>query len=736
MTMKTRNKLTSVILLASATYAAATAAELSLEEVVVTAQKRSESAQDIPVAVSVFNGDELRALDPQDSSAIIARTPGLTGSRDADSQSVINIRGVGTNAFAPGADNSVGTYFNEVPISRNIGNQGFMDIERVEVVKGPQGTLFGRNTSSGAISVTNNAAQLDESSVALRASAGNEGQQMFEVVGNFVASENFALRFAGRHDERDGTYTNATNGDELNGRDHDQYRVSAQWQPSDTVNVKWFWEEFEMANRWQMVDASGVAESFEIDNGLYNSEVFVDPEPQQSIDNSFSVLKVAVDLDDNLTLTSTTGYFDSAVVALPTDADTLPIPIVDFIEPWDIEQFSQEFRINGSSDKLNWFVGVSYYQEDVTASTDVTIYEDPGLDVLFEDEGLCLVAEEFGLSCGVHVENNTAYNETTSLAIFGDVSYQISEDVSITIGGRWTRDEKDAEILSPLTDSTTTILIGEVAGAADNAIFHWTDGASASNSWTSFDPRIAIDWRVNEDFLAYANYSKGFKSGGFNRQPLAVGGSEILGFDQEENNAYEVGFKSDFDDKVRLNAAYFFYDYADFQLETNAGASILIQNAANLETQGLEVDGTFLIGDMLDLRVAYAWLDAEFTKGEASLGGDLIDLKGNTPTRAPENTYSVAGTFHLSENAKMRLEYAYTDEMYYTVDNSADLKTEDYGLINARLDWDSSDGNWGVSLIGENLSDEEYVSSMINFLFPMQLPGMGRLIRLEGRVAF
>ncbi|MDG0980965.1 MAG: TonB-dependent receptor [Halieaceae bacterium] len=724
-------------ILAAASLSSANAmAELSLEEVVVTAQKRSESMQEVPIAISAYNADELAAMDITDVSNIIARTPGLTGSRDADSQSVINIRGVGTNAFAPGADNSVGTYFNQVPISRNVGNQGVMDVERIEVVKGPQGTLFGRNTSSGAISVTNKAATLGENSASIRVAVGNEGQQTYEFIGNASVSDTLAVRLAARHDERDGTYTNATTGDELNGRDHDQVRLSAQWLVSDATTVSWFWEEFEMQNRWQMVDAIGVAASFGIDNGLYNSSVNVDRQPQQSIDNSFSVLQIDTDLSESLAFSSTTGYFDSRIVALPTDADTLPIPIVDFIEPWDVEQFSQEFRLNGSSASVEWFVGVSYYREDVTASTDVTIYEDPGLDVLFEDEGLCLLAADFGLACGVHMENNTTKNETTSYAVFGDMRWALSDQVTLTLGGRWTRDKKDNQIASPLADSTVTALIGVVTGAADNAIFHWTPGAKASDSWSSFDPRVALDWNVSEDVLLYASYSKGFKSGGFNRQPVEAGSNVVLGFEPEENDAYEVGFKSDVTDKLRINAAWFFYDYKDFQLETNAGASILIQNAANVESTGIEIDGTYLIGDMFDVRFAYAYLDAEFTDGTAAIGDAVVNLKGNTPTRAPETTYSLALSAYLSDQSTLRFDYSYTDEMYYTVDNSADLKADSYSLINARYDWNSSDETWGVSVIGENLGDEEYISSMINFLFPMQLPGMGRLLRVEARYQF
>ncbi|MFB3076619.1 MAG: TonB-dependent receptor, partial [Lysobacterales bacterium] len=338
-----------------------------LEEVIVTAQKRAQSMQDIPISVSSYSGDDLRQMGALDTESIVARTPGLSGSKDSDSQTVYTIRGVGTGAFSPGADNSVGTYFNEVPVSRNIGGQGFLDIDRIEVVKGPQGTLFGRNTSSGAISITNNAADFDDDHLLVIAGYGDEGQKSVEAVANYALSDKFAVRFAGKHDERDGLYSDL-NGEDLGGRDHDQWRVSAQWDATDALNVKWFYEQFEFENRFQ-------PDLYFPDDGLdgFQDVIAADHSaiPQQSADNQLSVLNIGWDLNDTFTLTSTTGYFNSEVMALPADLSFFfaPDPIsLHFFEPWDIEQFTQEFRLNGSTDRLDYFIGASYYKEEVEAT--------------------------------------------------------------------------------------------------------------------------------------------------------------------------------------------------------------------------------------------------------------------------------------------------------------------------------------------------------------------------------
>jgi iron complex outermembrane receptor protein len=719
---------------AVATSAIATGASAQLEEVIVTAQKRLESAQDIPMAISAYGSDELKAMDAKGFGAIVLLTPGLSGSADADTQAVLTVRGIGTAAFSPGADNSVGTYFNEIPVSRNIGGMGYLDVERIEVVKGPQGTLFGRNTSSGAISITNQFALVGEDTLDLRASGGDEGQALYEGIGNYSVTDNLAFRAAVRHDQRDGTYKNGVTGDELNGRDHDQGRVGLTWDATDDLTVNWYWEKYKVNNRWQMISVEGLG-----GNDAYDDTVFVNAEPKQKIDSDFSVLKLNYDLDESMSITSNSGYYNSNITALPTDADTIDVPIVDFIEPWKLKQYTQEFRLNVAGERVNWFVGGSYYYEEAEATTIVTLYEDPGLDVLFEDEGLCMLAEDFGLSCGVHQEDSAAKNKTTSYAIFGDVAFDITDRLKATVGARYTQEQKEMKLNTPLQDSTTVALITEVAGGPNNALFTYTPGEiSEKDNWDSFDPRVAVDYIVGEDSMIYANYAKGFKSGGFNRQPTEPGGNNILSFDPEENNAYEIGFKTDFlDQHARLNISAFYYDYSDFQLETNTGFQLEILNVSDLETSGIEIDTTLLVGDNLDFRLAYAYLDTEFKGGELiDPDGNVTDLQGNNSIRSPENTFSLTGTWNITDQIDARVAYAYTDEMYFTAANTEELKADDYHLINARLDWISSDQTWGVSLIGDNLGDEEYITSMIDLLLPVQQPGYGRSYRAEVRYSF
>lgn len=695
----------------------------TIEEIIVTAQKRAQSAQEIPMAVSAYGRDSLRDMGATDTSSIIARTPGLGGAKDGDSQSVISIRGISTGAFAPGADNSVGTYFNEVPVSRNIGGQGLLDVERVEVVKGPQGTLFGRNTSSGAISITNAAADLAENTLELRAGLGNENQKEYEVTANVALSDSFALRFAGRHDERDGTGEDL-DGTEVNNRDHDQYRLSMQWDLNESVNVKLFHEVFDVDTNFQVyIDP----------NDMHTSTVATSSagKPNQTVENELTVANVTWDINDNLSLTSITGFFDSEVSAVPNDlgpSALIGVPatanrfVTVFEEFWEMEQISQDFRLNGSSDSIDWFVGASYYNEKVDVSGSLVV--DAGL-FLDPDYGTPAELSDTGIrDAGDLANTSSASNETTSWAVYGDATFSVSEDLSITIGARYTDEEKEAS-------GVTT----------DDGLAVWTVGeGSSKDSWTSFDPRIAVDYHLTNDVLLYASVAKGFKSGGVNRFFDANGNQ--TSFNPEENTAIELGVKSDLlDGAARVNAAIFQYDYSDFQLETSgAGGALQIQSTADLKNTGFEIDGTLLVGEHLDFRLAYAYIDAEFDNGEA--GSPATSIKGNVAARAPKENWSLLATYSLDTDAgvfKARAEYTFNDESYYTVyedDVDPGYKTDSYGVTNLRVSFDSSDAKWGLALVGSNITDEEYTSSILDLGVPLYVPGMGALWKVEGHYNF
>jgi iron complex outermembrane receptor protein len=688
-----------------------------LEEIIVTAQKREQSTQDIPIAVNAFDSDFINKSGIVDTADLVAYTPGLNGQSYQDTESVFTVRGIGTQAFGVGADNSVGMFIDDQPIGRTtLVGTSFFDVERIEVVKGPQGTLFGRNASAGAIAIHTNKASTDASSLYFKIGGGNEGQELFEGTGNWAATDRLALRLAGRYEKRDGTFEDANTGDELNDRDHQNLRGAIHYNFTDAVYADLVYERLEVDNR--------TAATF-LDNA-FDDKISINRQPKQEIESDRATLRFVWDVNDSMTLTSNTSYLDYDMTAVPVDADATDTFVINLFEPQEGEQFVQEFRLNGTSERIDWFVGASYIQEDIASQTTYQWSDFILVQALVEDFTLC---ESTGL-CEEFVEQpNFADTDNTSMAVYGDLAWRLGDRTTLTVGARYTQDEKDFSLNQPLPDSVFGLLAGDalIKSATAGTI---TD----DDTWSSFDPRIALDFALTDDVLLYASVASGYKSGGFNSNPdrlLAEGVSQKPGsFDEESVIAYEVGVKSRFwNDRAQLNAALFYNDYEDFQIEDNANLTILIQNAAEVETQGLEIDGNFLLTENLSLIATYAYLDAEFKEG--SFSG--IDISGNRMPRSPENTASIILDYSRpigdAGEWNVRGEYVYSDSFYFDALN--EFEQDSYGLVNARLGWRSGSGRWGVALIGENLADEEYFVHQTLVLDPLGFPGMGRMYRLE-----
>ena len=701
-----------------ATASASTLAQdMVLEEIIVTAQKRAQSTQDIPIAVNAFDSDFLNKSGIVDTADLVAYTPGLNGQSYQDTESVFTVRGIGTQAFGVGADNSVGMFIDDQPIGRTtLVGSSFFDLERIEVVKGPQGTLFGRNASAGAIAIHTNKASTDANSLYFKLGGGNEGQELFEGTGNWAATDRLAFRLAGRHEKRDGTFEDANTGDELNDRNHQNLRGAVHYDFTDNLYTDFSYERLE-------VDTRTAATFFD---NAFDDKISINRQPKQEIEADRATLRFVWDFSDSMTLTSNTSYLDYDMVAIPVDADASDTFVLNLFEPQEGEQFVQEFRLNGTSDRVDWFVGASYIEEDIAAQTTYQWSDFILVQALVEDFTLC---EATGL-CEEFVEQpNFADTENTSMAVYGDLAWRLGDRTTLTVGARYTRDEKDFNLNQPLPDSVFGLLAG------DALLKSATDGPiSDDDSWSSFDPRVALDFALTDDVLLYASVASGYKSGGFNSNPdriLAEGvAQKPASFDEESVIAYEVGIKSRFwNDRAQLNAALFYNDYEDFQIEDNANLTILIQNAAEVETQGLEIDGNFLLTENLSLIATYAYLDAEFKEGAFS----GVDISGNQMPRSPENTASLildysrpigdAGEWNL------RGEYVYSDSFYFDALN--EFEQDSYGLVNARLGWRSGSGRWGAALIGENLADEEYFVHQTLVLDPLGFPGMGPMYRLE-----
>ena len=317
------------------------------------------------------------------------------------------------------------------------------------------------------------------------------------------------------------------------------------------------------------------------------------------------------------------------------------------------------------------------------------------------------------------------------------------------MGGRYSYDEKDFSYAAYVSDGALPNLfacdpaadpVGCKNPTPDNNFKKGTTGVlTADDSWTSFDPRIVLDYQLNDEVMLYASYASGFKSGGFNQTPtpelnqldVAAGEQQtILSFDEETNESFELGMKGMFwDGRARMNAAIFYSDYSDLQIENTKNLTFVIENAADATSKGFELDGQVLLTESFELRGNYSYLDATFDSGMAA----DTDISGNSLARAPRNSGALIGTYTFfmgdSGEVSVRGDYGYVGKQYFDATNR--WYQDSYSLYGGRIGWQSVDQRWGIALVGENLGDEEYVNNITEGLDLVAVPSLGRTYRLE-----
>ena len=712
--MQTKNRLVKAIAVISAALAFAPIAhsaenEFAIEEIVVTAQKRAESIQDVPVSISALSGEMADNMGADSIDEIIPMVPGLTGSTGGLASNTWAIRGISSNDFTVGGEPSVGVFIDDAYIGRNALAVGaYFDIDRIEVVKGPQGTLFGRNAAAGAISIITKKPEF-ENSLKFGVGVGNEGQQDYNVMGNLAASDEFAVRFSYHGTRLEGIWREVTFNEE-GFIDQDSLRLSALWMPSDGLTA-----------RLTLNYSDGETNM----GGLYNpglstvapGEEFPDTialstQDRETNETDGANLRLSWDLNENLTLTSITDArsFDfsykndadntaddaliDAVFAVGTGGST-----IEFDQP-DIGQrsFSQEFRLNGARERVDWFVGLNYFNEKVDERTLLNLF-DTAL-------GLGLLA----------VDDTATEGETDALGVYGDVKWAVSDAVSLTAGLRWSQDKKDWCTTGSAGIGLVAVpTVGQVCGG---------------DEWSEVTPRVVVEYAITPDAMSYASFSKGYKGGGFN--PSAgdfVGGDGIgdgvAGFEPETIDAFELGLKSTaLDGRLQFNAAAYFNDYTNLQVLSATLGGILVTNAAEAETQGVELEATYMPAAGLTLMGNYSYLDTEFKKGEDA---------GNALAFSPENTLSLGAAYEMELNSgtlSWFAIYTWQDDFFY---DAANLRPEpDRGLLAAKVTYRPDSERWDVALGAQNITDEDYTQRRSDIGLGASINrGMPRLWKVE-----
>lgn len=713
-----------------------------LDQVVTVAQKRTQNTQDVPISVNSLPADTIEKAAVANVDGIVNLIPGLNSRSDGPTQTVFAVRGIGTNAFGVGVDASVGVFIDDVYIGHPVlANSAFFDVDRVEVVKGPQGTLFGRNTSAGAISVISKKADIGENYVEAKTAFGNDGQQLYQGIANFSTGKNGALRIGAKFEKADGPFENGFTGNELNGRDGYQIRASLNQEFSDRVRLNLV-GEFSAEDSYYGLIAIDPADRETIPETVYQAG-----REDVDVDTLRLAANLEYDLGDSITLTSITSYLDIDSVTTPNDfslasfdldigdvsfmpgENSVPLAVLPFREPGEFEFFSQELRLNGSEDNLDWFVGASYNQDNLFNDTSLVGYDEDVVTGLFFSVDSCAdAAIDFMVDpavCSTSAEEHSPADvDSESLGVYGDLTYDFSDQFQITVGGRLSYDKK---IMDLVVEPGTGLL-----GALDTAVVKPITGAGAgSESWTQFSPRIAANYFVTDDVMLYASYNKGYKAGGFNSSFDENGDLVIV--DPETNNAFEVGIKSDLaGGRGRLNVAAFYSDYSNFQVEIQNGASFNILNVADATIKGFEVEGAFLATEGLQFQLAYTYLDSEQQNAAATMTtGEVLPF-------APESSFSAVANYDVETDLgeiNFQASYNYTDDQFNSISasQSPDLFSDSHQSLDARIGLTSADDRWSIAVLGQNLTGDRYFISTNDIIggVPIGLPNTDTRYRVE-----
>ena len=713
-------------LAATAIATSALAQELVIEEITVTATKRQESMQDIPISVSAFTGDYIDESGVKDIRDIAGQTPGLSVKSRGDTEASVFIRGIGSQAPGIGADPAVGIFIDGLYAARGTNaTAAFFDVERVEVAKGPQGTLFGRNASAGAISIITRKPEIGENYGSALVGFGDVGQQKYEFIYNASLSDNAALRFGAKHDRRDGLYSNEATGKELNGRENTNARLAFLYDNQ---------RNYSMNLSYEYVESTSTAAFVTADEAFADVVAMDDAPADQTLESSRINWTNTFEFNDSLTLTSITGYYDHDVNVTPVDADLVEFFVATFEEPQTARMFSQEFRLNGSNDALDWFVGASYVKEDLTFVNDLSYDEFVvadifGLNAADVDGDACNGSIDFGDGafpvpvCITASEVPSGDGETTSIAAYGDFIWHLGDVWDLAGGVRYTEDEKSMAYNNPSTGGMLSGLDGQIFGPITPGV------QDADVSFSSTDPRLALNFHVADGTMLYVSGAKGYKSGGLNRQfdPVA---QAVLPFNKEESTAYELGIKTSlWGGRGQINAAVFKNDYQHYQLEELVNLVPQVNNVGDAEVTGMDLDFRFLLSESFELWGSLALLKAEMV--------DAVDpdREGNTMPQAPETSGSLSGNWSIpagSGDFDVTATWAYSDAFFFDLAN--EFEQSSYSTIAARVAW--SNETWGVALLGENLSDADFLAEQFLFLDVSSIRAPGRLLRLEAHVNF
>ena len=685
------------------------AASAMIEEVLVTARKKggAEGAQSVPITISAVSGDQIEAMFAANLTDVGMSMPNVRLDDSGAFAGGMNftVRGMGFNSSIASVEPTVGLFVDGMYVGANLGGLGdTFDTESVEVLRGPQGTLFGRNVTGGAV-VMNSRRPSGEFGGVLRAGVGSGGRVLTAAGVEGAMTDTLAGKIYAQYSDRDGDFDNIATGKDHGAEEVSFVRPILRWQPSDTLNIDVIGEYGKhrgVGNNGRFVEVPGEmlyeqgARAPRGTNKLsLDYDGFTDVEWKQLVvDASWDVA--------GGTVTSVTGYRDVSY-ASAIDSDATAFDTARALNTMDQDQFSQELRFNARAlnDRLDYTVGVYYFEQE----------QEQFYHVFF-----------FGSSN--QRSRGTLEHHTASIFAQGD--YELVPDVYLTLGGRYTWEEKKARnARTPDCDLDLNCVLSD----------------TGSETWSNFTPKVGLSWQVSEDLLLYGSWSRGFRSGGYNIR--TTGTDESAGpYDEEKVEAWEFGLKSEWwDGRARVNFAVFRNQYEELQRTVNLGLVNFIANVAEAAVEGVEFDVTLLPTENLAINMAVGYLDAEYDSYPVlDVDGDGVPdphlAKGLKLIRAPKWSYSASAIYdiHLGGAGTLsnRIAYTYNDK---TPANDANTYfTPDWELWDASISWTPAGGdNLKVSLWGKNLANENYalLSTVVGGIWTNDFQALPRRYGIE-----
>ena len=734
-----------------------------LEELVVTARRREEGLQNAPIAISAYTGETLEYRGVTKLDEITRFVPNLTIENNpsfggASNSAAIYIRGIGQKEFLPTSEPGVGLYVDGVYIARSVGAiLDLIDIERLEVLRGPQGTLFGRNTIGGAINITTVTPEPgDEFGGEIGAAYGTDDRINLRGALNIPMGDTLAARVSVASFQQDG-YVDRSDGIDLGNDDTITGRLAVAWRPSDRLSLDFRLDATRDKENGPAMELLGIdfTDLSQL-NGLVaavpppmafvhnittaavgpgqpcaatdaaGNGITSNPNSPNCYDNRYvgkdgkndgtaparsesDVLGLSADISyeisDNLTLRSITAWRDLDS-EFARDGDHSPHRISQFQDTLEQTQFTQELQLLGTYERMNWIAGIYYFAEDGDNENtlDFTISN-------FRSGG------EF---------------DNKSMAAFAQLTYDFTDQLHLTVGGRYTDESKkfhpDQVIYQNYYAGISQVLPpGHPLSALDapflQAGTRILPDLEKEQEINEFTPMVNLSYDFADNIMAYATYSEGFKSGGFTQRvfppvippftaPPGTPDIDLIPtYDPEFVDVYELGFKSTLlDGRMRFNGAIFHTDYDDLQVQVFNSVAPVTENIGSASIDGVELEMQTAPGDGWLVEASLSWLDA----GYDEIGTDLTLIgSDNEFERVPEwaSSVGVSKEFMLNEMGSLvvRVDWSYRDDTYNDAYNTEILKTDAYHLWDASVRWTNTQEDLSVILSGRNLGDEEFL---------------------------